>query len=260
MRSNSERLKTIQSALGVEPDGVLGAVTLTALERRLKIAVAKRTLSQNAGLTLTAAGIQAIIDFEIGSKAYYESALQQPIWPGGDSGVTIGIGYDLGYQTRAQFQSDWAGYIHGRDVEKLSKSCGRKGRVASLYIRRFSRISIPYDAAFRVFVETSLPSYAEKTKQAFPGVEQLSPSAQAGLVSLVYNRGASLSGARRAEMLAIRDLVVSKDYAGIAQQIRNMKRLWQGRGLDGLLKRRDVEADLVEQGTKYFSENEVVYV
>lgn len=32
----------------------------------------------------------------------------------------------------------------------------------------------------------------------------------------------------------------------VAQQIRSMKRIWEGKNLGGLLKRRDKEADLVE--------------
>ena len=36
------------------------------------------------------------------------------------------------------------------------------------------------------------------------------------------------------------------DLQEIANQIRAMKCLWEGKGLDGLLKRRDAEADLVE--------------
>jgi GH24 family phage-related lysozyme (muramidase) len=32
----------------------------------------------------------------------------------------------------------------------------------------------------------------------------------------------------------------------IADQLRAMKRLWKGQGLDGLLRRRDAEADMVE--------------
>jgi len=192
MRSNIERLKRIQSSLGVEPDGVLGAVTLTALERRLNLSSSVDNILQKTGLALTKSGIQKIIDFEIGSRAYYESKLKHPIWPGGDSGVTIGIGYDIGYQSREQFQQDWQAFLSRSDLRKLQRTCGRKGRVASLYIRRLSRIEIAYEHAFDVFINTSLPQYAEKTKQAFPGVEKLDASAQAGLVSLVYNRGASL--------------------------------------------------------------------
>jgi GH24 family phage-related lysozyme (muramidase) len=47
-------------------------------------------------------------------------------------------------------------------------------------------------------------------------------------------------------MRNIRDLVPKKDYKGIAKEFRKMKRIWQGKGLDGLLARRDAEASLVE--------------
>ncbi len=68
--------------------------------------------------------------------------------------------------------------------------------------------------------------------------------------SIVYNRGSSMVGSSREEMRKIRDLVPLKDYQGIAQQIISMKRLWEGKGLDGLLKRRDAEAALVLTCTK----------
>ena len=62
---------------------------------------------------------------------------------------------------------------------------------------------------------------------------------------MVYNRGAKLDGESRKEMKAIVDLVAKKDYEGIAEQIEKSKRLWEGKGLDGLVIRRESEADLV---------------
>jgi GH24 family phage-related lysozyme (muramidase) len=47
-------------------------------------------------------------------------------------------------------------------------------------------------------------------------------------------------------MRAVRDAVAQGDLQEIANQIRAMKRLWVGKGMDGLLTRRDAEADLVE--------------
>ena len=47
-------------------------------------------------------------------------------------------------------------------------------------------------------------------------------------------------------MLNIKNLVATKNYKGIAKEIRSMKRLWEGKGLDGLLKRREREAKMVE--------------
>jgi GH24 family phage-related lysozyme (muramidase) len=51
---------------------------------------------------------------------------------------------------------------------------------------------------------------------------------------------------RRREMRAIRDAVARGDLAEIAAELRSMKRLWQGRGLGGLVARREEEAQLVE--------------
>jgi GH24 family phage-related lysozyme (muramidase) len=90
--------------------------------------------------------------------------------------------------------------------------------------------------------------------------QELHPNAQAALLSLVYNRGTSLSGARKREMAAIKDPVAQKKYAGITEQIRSMKRLWKDKGLDGLLTRRDDEARLVRQTGVTLDKREIVRV
>jgi len=89
-----------------------------------------------------------------------------------------------------------------------------------------------------------------RTRRAFPGFDVLPLDVQGALVSLVYNRGTRMTDSPgtndRREMRAIRDLVAGGMVAGIAEQLRLMKRLWVGKGLDGLLRRRDAEAALVE--------------
>jgi GH24 family phage-related lysozyme (muramidase) len=61
----------------------------------------------------------------------------------------------------------------------------------------------------------------------------------------VFNRGSSLNGESRKEMKAIVELVAKKNYHGIAEEIEKSKRLWEGKGLDGLVIRREAEADLI---------------
>jgi len=51
---------------------------------------------------------------------------------------------------------------------------------------------------------------------------------------------------RRREMRAIRAAAAAGDLAEIAAQLRAMKRLWEGKGLGGLITRREEEAQLVE--------------
>lgn len=96
----------------------------------------------------------------------------------------------------------------------------------------------------------SIPVYVERTRKALPGFDLLPLDVQGALVSLVYNRGSGMKDSpgtdNRKEMRAIRALVARGMIAGIAEQLRAMKRLWQGKKLDGLLLRRGAEASLVE--------------
>lgn len=262
-RSISERLKTIQSHLQLEPDGVLGPDTMTALEKALKLtssvqtsAVKKITKNEAASapmrhnLTLDTQELQAIIDDEIGSPAYYRKRLKSPCWPGGDSGVTIGVGYDLGYVDSQRFIDDWSGQLPEAALKRLAKYCTIKGIAAKQKLRYLSDIEITLAKASAVFRTTSVPSYAAKARRAFPGIESLAPIAQTALLSLVYNRGASMKGERRKEMRAIRKLIKSQNYQAMADQVRSMKHLWEGRGLDGLLIRREREALALELAAK----------
>lgn len=260
----SERLKRIQVQLGVEPDGVFGGETLTALEKRLlpvdaRLNQREETLSV-VGMTLSQKGIDLLVEHEVSSEAYYRARLTRPTWPGGDSGVTIGIGYDLGYTTSAQFDADWRGLLSDLSMLKLRRVCGVKKASAKRQIPSLRSISVPFEAAKQVFTHVSLPAYARKTQKAYPGVENLKADAQAALVSLVYNRGASFNGDSRREMAAIRPLVQRKAYAEIAEQIISMKRLWEDRGLDGLLRRREDEAHLIRHAQRDYLPEELVRV
>ncbi len=189
-------------------------------------------------ITLTDKAKRFILDFE---------GLNQPSkWPGGDSGVTIGIGYDLGYVTVDQFESDWGHCLTEDQLDRLREAVGKRGIAARNRATGFVDIRIKRKDAETVFIERSLPMYALRTEMAFPGITELPPDAQGALVSLVFNRGASMEGDRRSEMRAIRDAVPRGDLQEIADQLRSMKRLWVNKGLDGLLRRREEEAQLAE--------------
>jgi GH24 family phage-related lysozyme (muramidase) len=173
--------------------------------------------------------------------------LDQPSkWPGGSSGITIGVGYDLGFVTEDQFEEDWSPFLGSDEIDRLKDVIGLAGDKAAERASEFGDIKIQRADAEQVFKERTLPLYSQKTENAFPGVDQLPAAVQGALVSLVFNRGPGMSGDSRQEMRAVRDSVANGDLQEIADQIRAMKRLWEGKGLDGLLKRRDAEADLVE--------------
>lgn len=53
-----------------------------------------------------------------------EGFSSKPEWPGGQSGVTIGFGYDLGYVTVDEFESDWGERIRPDAGERLKAVVG----------------------------------------------------------------------------------------------------------------------------------------
>ncbi|HYW70776.1 MAG TPA: hypothetical protein VE961_07065 [Pyrinomonadaceae bacterium] len=201
-------------------------------------------------MPLNDASIKLIVDFEVGGgeKYYNQQGLDHPIWPQEESGVTIGVGYDLGYNSPEEISSEWAPQIPDADLQRLLACAGKKGPAAHAALPAVKSISIPWAAAFEVYEAVTIPKTTDQTRAAFPGFDDLDPNCQGALVSLVFNRGASMKGDRRIEMRAIRDLVPQKDYEGIAQQILNMKRLWKGTSIEnGMNRRRDAEAALVRQ-------------
>ena len=189
--------------------------------------------------------IDLIIKHEVGGRDVYNRRYQKPIWAGGDSGCTIGLGYDVGYVTEKQFFSDWDG-LNLNYLNALRKVVGIKGEAVKSMMRgEILQVRIPYNFAYDVFVNKSLPKYYALTKSIYPEIDSLNEDTRGALVSMIYNRGNKLDGDRRKEMRAIVELVAKADYEGIADQIERSKRLWENVGLDGLVKRREEEADLI---------------
>lgn len=206
---------------------------------------------QEPELPISQKSLDLIIKHEVGGgEAYYSKALKSPCYPGGASGVTIGVGYDLGYNSEDQFTADWGKVLTGDIFARLSKCLGAKSSSAKSLVPSVKDIEIPWESALKVFKESTLPRFVNETLKAFPGANELHPDAFGALVSLVFNRGAAVTGKNREEMKNIRGLIASKNYAAIAKEITNMKRIWVGKGLDGLLRRRDEEAALVKGSTK----------
>jgi GH24 family phage-related lysozyme (muramidase) len=246
-----ELVKKVQSALKLKIDGDDGSITWNAIVDYIlgieETRPVPATPAADDRSPLSDKAYNLILKYEVGGgSAYYNKALKHPCYPGGASGVTIGIGYDLGYNTKAQFANDWKSVISDKTFSRLEACLGSKSTLAKQLIRNVKDIEIDWESASVVFKKETLPRFINETLKAFPNADSLHPDAFGALVSIVFNRGASVSGSSRAEMANIRALIPSKNYKKIAQEIRNMKRLWVGKGLDGLLKRRDEEASLVE--------------
>jgi hypothetical protein len=203
---------------------------------------------------LSKKSLDLILEFEVGGgENYYNKYLKNPTWPEGQSGVTIGIGYDLGYVNKTEFSEDWKD-LPKEIFDRLYKVVGIKGYNAKNLIRGLKDINIPWDLALKVFNNKTVTKFWNLTKETFPNFDSLPEDAKGGLVSLVFNRGNALEGDRRREMKLIRDgmkLVSNYDQKAlsfIANQIRNMKRIWIGGSIEkGMSRRRDAEAKLIEE-------------
>jgi len=74
----------------------------------------------------------------------YNRFLIHPEWPGAASGVTIGVGYDLGYNSAAVIRQDWAA---SDDVNQLATAAGITGSRARAILSAYRAISIQWDDA-----------------------------------------------------------------------------------------------------------------
>jgi hypothetical protein len=192
--------------------------------------------------------LSLILEYEVGGgKSYYDKFLAKPTWPGGASGFTVGIGVDCGYYSPSELEKMFS-FLPKKQLEIVKNASGKKGQAGKEYTRQHknSGIVIPWEKAVEIFDNIIWAKFSRLAERAFPGLSDLCDDAYGAIISLVFNRGTAMQGDSRLEMRNIRDLVPKKNYKGIAKELRKMKRIWQGKGLDGLIERRESEARLVE--------------
>jgi hypothetical protein len=198
-------------------------------------------------MTLSDKGRKLLLDYEVGGgEPYYRKFLSRPTWPGEQSGVTIGVGFDLGYNSESQVGEAW-GTLSNISLELLMGAIGIRGESARLWLssRPMVRdIEVPWEKALDVFERITVPRFYLQLLRIYPQAETLPEPARDALLSLVFNRGTALSGDRRAEMLGIQNALRDGRTHDVPQLLRSMKRLWPN--TTGLQKRRDAEADLFE--------------
>lgn len=218
------------------------------------------------------------IDFifaeETGGMDWYNKCGAHPNWPKGSSGITVGAGYDCGYKVPEQIRNDWNGLISDQMIRLLQSIAGLKGQKAANALTQnlIKGVFIPYDVAKQQYIKKVIKSEVAVTVSAFPDSEKLNPDTLGVLTSIVYNRGEGMKdrdpkAQDRREMREIKALIPSKDYKGIAAQIRSMKRLWDGipdyagdkeQKMSGLVGRREREAVIVEHSEREYSPDEII--
>ena len=120
----SEVVKTLQTYLNrigsmIEVDGDFGVGTVRAVRYAQAVANQQETGIANDELwgwlevqpepfqKLDTNGVAFIAKEETGGLSYYNAVSRWPHYPGYYSGVTIGVGYDLKFNTEHDFREYW---------------------------------------------------------------------------------------------------------------------------------------------------------
>ena len=201
--------------------------------------------------SLSAAGVTFIARAEVSSPGEYRRSYDRPIWPGGESGVTIGIGYDLRFVDQAQLRGDWKDHLSEPELARLATVLKLQGTAA--LAAGLQDVEIPLGAAVTAFIARGLPQTIALARSIFPQIDTLPPPRQTALTSLVYNRGTLLSDRDpqrqdRREMRAIKTLLAANKADDVSEQFDAMSRLWDPRTQGGLVRRRHNEATLWRSG------------
>ena len=152
-----------------------------------------------------------VIEFETGGRNYYEKFLKRFTWPKAQSGITMGIGADLGYMSLNEFENYFSCYFTTDENTLIKSVIGLKGEVAKTALPKVKNIELSWINASEAFVKWTLPKFWKMTNDLYPGLDQLKEKAQIALVSLVFNRGASISGPSRSEMKNIKVIAFDAD-------------------------------------------------
>lgn len=201
---------------------------------------------------ISQASFDLIVSCEVVSRAVYEKKYKRPEWPKGRSGITVAIGYDLGYATPRKIRDDWAHLVPPEMLTAMIRCSGVTGTDAEALLPAVrGSILIEWNQAVEVFEDTDIPEWTEKVCKAIPGAADLPPDCLGALVSLAYNRGIgcfTLNGDRYREGRAIRAHVLNGELSKVPSEFRSMSRLWPGKDERGLPIRREKEAKLWEVG------------
>jgi len=217
-------------------------------DRSFLRAFAPRLKASTRQISLSAQNL--IVACEVSSENIYLSRYQRPMWPGADSGATIGIGYDLGYIRSDWLHEDWDGLLDAATVQSLLPACRLRGASAEKFCRQNGHIQVPWAAAQEQFHRKLLPRFIEETLLALPNAEKLSDDSLGALVSLVYNRGSTFrqGGGRYLEMREVYAALKQTNFRAVPDYILSMRRLWPN--ARGLVLRRAAEAALFQRGLK----------
>jgi hypothetical protein len=206
-------------------------------------------------ITIPEQAVQLIIAQEVGGRAYFDKFhLEHLIYPGGKSGPTFGMGYDIGQLSndsrgRKNLRDDWEGLLSDNDLEQLSKGLALTGPAAQQFSKDNRNIVVDYEIGNRQLRERMLPYLIGDIFDTLKSkIENLPPACLGALCSLAYNRGVTFtaSGKNYEEMRNIAFDLANNNAAAVPGELLAMRRLWPK--TSGLYARREIEAKMFQAG------------
>jgi hypothetical protein len=142
-------------------------------------------------ITFTAGSKQEVTRGAVEFLIKVEDVPKHAYWPTGMSGVTLGVGWDMGYHSLDELRQTWASL--GTDVlARLAVAVGKKGRAAQALVPQLESIVVPQSLSIQVLACSLDNFYYPFVIHLFPGLERLPPEVQIVFISIVFNRGPNM--------------------------------------------------------------------
>lgn len=225
-------VKAFQSDKCIEADGIVGSNTWNALERY----EAQDPVVPDESDLLK--GFRGELTWVHAREGYAGRAY----WPGGESGVTLDPGIDLGYAAPELVEKLYAGLLNSDQFKAVRDVLGVKGKAAEKALSSnplLKSIKISKAQSDEIFPHAAKP-YWDAISKRFKTLsdKDIPSSIQTVMLSLSYNRGA-----HNRALEELKKPIGEKNWKKVAELIGVMQ---QDHKLAGIAKRRQMESELIE--------------
>nr|WP_320016559.1 pesticin C-terminus-like muramidase [uncultured Desulfobacter sp.] len=231
-KGTEKAVKIFQNDKGLDADGIISPNTWKVLEG-----------NEQQGPVVTEAsellrGFRGDLPWVHAREGYAGMAY----WPGGESGVTLDPGIDLGYAAPELVDKLYAGLLSPAQFKAVRDVLGVKGKKAENLLfsnSELKSIKISKTQSDEIFPHAAKP-YWEAISKRFKTLsdKDTPPSIQTVMLSLSYNRGA-----HNRALEVLKKPLDEKNWKDVAKLIGLMQ---QDHKLAGIAKRRRMESELIK--------------
>jgi peptidoglycan hydrolase-like protein with peptidoglycan-binding domain len=240
-QGTNKALKSFQRDRKLEITGVVDRASWSCLEPHLRAALSEQE-ARTAELLTDFRGDLDWIHEKEGHRG-------RPYWPGGQSGITLDPGVDLGHADPGMVERLYGPLLTPPQMAAVCQVCGIRGAAARADLNTSSllggiRISMPNAASIMPYAAWGYWNRIRGRFQAL-GWQATLPSVQTALLSLAYNRGPA-----NLHLAPLGALLESCEWSGAAARIAAMQ---QNHELEGIRSRRREEGLLIEAELEFLT-------